>query len=138
MIAYLDSSVLLRHVMGQPDSLRELRLVRTSMSSRILEVECVRTLDRLRIERAFPERRLATLRQKVYELLTAMEIIEVTRGVLTRAAQPTPTSLGTLDAIHLSSALAWRERSGRNAIFATHDESLAIAAEAQGFRVLGV
>jgi predicted nucleic acid-binding protein len=138
MTAYLDSSVLLRHVLGQPDSLRELRLVRTSMSSRILEVECVRTLDRLRIERAFPERRLATLRQKLCELLTAMEIIEVTRGVLTRAAQPTPTSLGTLDAIHLCSALAWRERSGRTAVFATHDEALAIAAEAQGFRVLGV
>jgi predicted nucleic acid-binding protein len=137
MIVYLDSSVILRRVLGQPDQLREFRIIRTSVASRILEVECLRTIDRLRIEGAVSDVRLSLLREKVYESLAAMELVEVTRTVLARAAQPTPTALGSLDAIHLSSAIAWRERESKNLAFATHDQALALAARAQGFRVLG-
>jgi hypothetical protein len=67
-----------------------------------------------------------------------MEIVEVNRTVLTRAAQPSPTSLGTLDAIHLASALLWRDRTGRSLVFATHDDALALGARAEGLRTLGV
>jgi predicted nucleic acid-binding protein len=137
MTAYLDSSVVLRHVLGQKDALRELRLVRRAVASRLLEVECLRTLDRLRVEGSISETRLASLREKAYEALTTVDFVELTRTLLRRAAQPTPTSLGTLDAIHLASALAWRERTGENAVFATHDQSLAVAARATGLRVIG-
>jgi predicted nucleic acid-binding protein len=137
MTAYVDSSILLRRILGQANALSELPLIRRSVSSRLVEVECLRTLDRLRIEGRFPEAHLAKLRGKVYDSLGLMEIIEVSRSVLARAALPTATSLGTLDAIHLSSALAWRDRSGTNPVFATHDQALALAAGASGFRVLG-
>ena len=137
MTAYVDSSVLLRRVLGQSDVLREFRLIRTSVASRILEVECLRTIDRLRVEGAISDIRLSLLREKIYENLATVELVEVTRTVLARAAHPTPTALGTLDAIHLASAIAWREREGKNLVFATHDQSLALAARAQGFRVVG-
>jgi predicted nucleic acid-binding protein len=138
VIAYLDSSILLRQVLGQPGALREWRLLLTGVSSRIAEVEGLRTLDRLRLEAALPDRRLAGLREGLYRALSLIEIVEVTRGVLARAAQPSPVSLGTLDAIHLSSALLWRERTGKNLAFATHDEALALGARANGFKVIGV
>ena len=137
MTVYLDSSVVLRRLLGQPGALREWRLVRTGVSSRLTEVECLRTLDRLRLEAALDERKLTAVREALYSVLATIEIVEITRTVLTRAAQPSPTSLGTLDAIHLSSALIWRERTGRSLAVATHDQALATGARAHGLRAIG-
>lgn len=47
-------------------------------------------------------------------------------------------SLGTLDAIHLATALLWRERESADILMATHDGALAVAARASGLRVVGV
>ena len=138
MIVYLDSSILLRRLLGQRGTLREWRLVRTGVSSRITEVEGLRTLDGLRLQARLPDRQVAALREGLYRMLASLEIVEVTRAVLTRAAQPSPTMLGTLDALHLSSALLWRERTGKNLALATHDEALALSARAHGLRALGV
>ena len=74
----------------------------------------------------------------VYRLLDTAEMIEPTRPVLSRAAQPLPTALGTLDAIHLATALLWREQGHADLVMATHDEALATAAKASGFRVVGI
>ncbi len=137
MIAYVDSSVILRKVLSQPLALKKWPLLRGGPVSRLAEVECLRTFDRLRVEGILDERRLSAARESLYRALASFEVIEVSRTVLSRAAQPTPTALGTLDAIHLASAMIWRERGGHAAVFATHDEALAIAARANGFRVLG-
>lgn len=56
--------------------------------------------------------------------------------VLVRAADPFPTPLGTLDALHLASALLVREEVP-DVMLATHDERLATAAVAMGFGVHG-
>jgi hypothetical protein len=58
--------------------------------------------------------------------------------VLSRAGEPLPTPLGTLDAIHLASALTWRERMGALPMMATHDAALGLAARAFGFEVRGI
>ena len=58
--------------------------------------------------------------------------------VLERAAQPMPTELGTLDAIHLATALLWKEMMEVNLVMATHDEALALGAEAHGLPVIGI
>jgi hypothetical protein len=81
---------------------------------------------------------VSALREALYTALGSFEIVEVSRTVLTRASHPSPTALGTLDAIHLCSALLWRERTGQTATFATHDSALAVAARSHGFRVVGV
>ncbi len=52
--------------------------------------------------------------------------------VLDRAAQPMPTELGILDAIHLATALLWKEMSRVELTMATHDAALGLAARAQG------
>ena len=56
--------------------------------------------------------------------------------VLERAAEPFPTIVGSLDAIHLTSALLVRDEFDALTL-ATHDRELAIAARAEGFRVHG-
>jgi len=67
----------------------------------------------------------------------SLELIEIDANVIDRAAQPMPTELGTLDAIHLASALLWRETVGEDLAMATHDRALALGAQAHGMRVLG-
>jgi predicted nucleic acid-binding protein len=137
VIAYLDSSVLLRVVLGQRNALKEWSRVTRGIASALAEVECLRTLDRLRLAQGFPDETIAAQRAAVYRLLESMEIVEITSSILSRAAQPLPTALGTLDAIHLASALLWKEQTGRDVSMATHDAALAVAAMASGLRVLG-
>jgi predicted nucleic acid-binding protein len=138
LIAYLDSSVLLRKVLRQPNALREWAAITRAVGSALAEVECLRTLDRLRLLERIPDAEIAKRREAVYELLAAMEIVEPTRPVLSRAAQPLPTMLGTLDAIHLATALLWRDHAGADLVMATHDGALGLAARASGLRVIGL
>ena len=137
MIAYVDASVVLRLVLGQPGRLREWPTVDTALASAIIEVECLRTLDRFRLQGVATDRDLAIRREAVFALLRTFEIVELGRPVLARAALPLPIALGTLDAIHLATAVLWREGQGDDVIMATHDTTLATAARASGFTVIG-
>jgi predicted nucleic acid-binding protein len=138
VIAYVDSSVLLRIVLGQPGSLKQWRAIERGVASALVEVECLRTLDRLRLAEGLTDAEIALRREAVFRLGEAMEIVEPTRPVLARAAQPLPTALGTLDAIHLATALLWQERTATDLTMATHDAALAAAARASGLRVVGL
>ena len=137
MRAYLDSSVILRVILGQPGRLRQWRKVELGVGSGLVEVECLRTLDRLRLTGILTDKELATRREIVYRLTEEMEIVEPTTVVLRRASQPLPTPLGTLDAIHLATAILWRELRNEELTVATHDRALATAARSTGFRVIG-
>lgn len=64
--------------------------------------------------------------------------VEPTTPVLRRASQPMAVPLGTLDAIHLATALLWRETRGLDLVVTTHDRALATAARSHGLRTLGV
>src|SRR2546422_326247 len=103
---YLDSSVLLRVIMGLPNRLKEWKTIREAVASALVEVECLRTLDRLRLREQLEHDDFARRREAVFRFLEEVEIVEPTRTVLTRAALPT-VPLGTLDAIHLATALLW-------------------------------
>lgn len=138
MIAYLDSSVVLRVVLGQPGALREWKQVTVGVGSGLVEVECLRTLDRLRLEGALTDQALADSREAVYRILERLDVVEPSGPVLKRAAQPMASPLGTLDAIHLATALIWSETQSRSLVLATHDRALAIAGRSNGLRVLGV
>ena len=138
MIAYLDSSVLLRVVLGQRGRLKEWRAVREGIVSALAEVECLRTLDRLRSRGAITYQDLSIRREAVYRLLEEIEIVEPTRPILARASLPLATPVGALDAIHLATAMLWRESFSADLVFATHDAGLGSAARASGFTVVGI
>lgn len=137
MTAYLDASVLLRIVLGQRNALEEWRAIEQGVVSALVEVECLRSLDRLRLAEQLPDDEIAARREAIFRLMEATQIVEVNRTVLERAAHPFPTSLGTLAAIHLATALLWRERTGAQLVMATHDQALGVAARASGLSVVG-
>ncbi|MBI2150343.1 MAG: hypothetical protein HYU27_07040 [Acidobacteria bacterium] len=58
--------------------------------------------------------------------------IRLSRSILQGASKTMPTIVKTLDAIHLASAVAIRERRGIELLFATHDNQQAAAARALG------
>ena len=137
MIVYVDSSVLLRLVLRQPGALKEWSSVEEGVTSALTQVECLRTLDRLRIVERIPDDALASRREAIFGILATLSVVEVAGSILDRAAQPLPTALGTLDAIHLATAQLWRERAAAELTMATHDTALATAARALGMPVVG-
>lgn len=138
MIAYIDSSVLLRVVLGQPDSLKEWTSIDHGIASALVEVECLRTLDRLGLRSSERDEQIAIRREAIFQILLSIDVVELDRRILKRASQPLPTEIGTLDAIHLATALGWQEEAGENLVMATHDQALGWAARAWGLPVIGL
>ena len=138
MIAYVDSSVLLRVALGQPNALPEWRDIERGVSSALVTTESLRTLDRVRLRVNLSDIEVARRRATILALIDSLELVEIDSSVLDRAAQPMPTELGTLDAIHLASALLWKDALGDDPVMATHDKALALAAQAHGLKVLGI
>lgn len=106
MIAYVDASVLLRVALRQPNALAEWRQINEGVSSALVMAESLRTLDRLRLRAKLPDTELASRRATILQLVASLGLVEIDAVVLDRAAQPMPTELGTLDAIHLATALS--------------------------------
>ena len=65
MNAYVDSSVILRIVLGQADALRDWQKIETGVVSAVAEVECVRMLERLRLRVGLGREQLFEDRQHV-------------------------------------------------------------------------
>lgn len=137
MIAYVDASVLLRVALRQPDALPEWRQIQQGVSSALVLTESLRTLDRLRLRAKLSDPEVASLRSTILQLISSLELVEMDTMVLDRAAQPMPTELGTLDAIHLATALLWKEMARVDLVMATHDGALALGAQAHGLAVVG-
>ena len=136
MNVYVDSSVLLRVVLNESGALREWRRIRRPLASELVRLECRRTIDRARIRDRLSDDVVAQQRAAVLEVLDGFDTVPVDRVILERAAEPFPTLIGSLDAIHLATALFARTQV-TDLRFATHDRELAIAAQAMGFKLLG-
>lgn len=137
-MVYLDTSILLRWLLDEPAPL-DPRGIEDPVTSALAEVELFRALDRLRLHRAIDPDRMIDLHKESYDLMSRLNVADISSRVLTRAAQPFPAPLRTLDAIHLSTALLLREDQGNSdLVLATHDHDLGRAARASGLQVVGV
>lgn len=133
---YVDSSVLLRVVLAEPGRVRIWSKIENPVSSELIRLECLRTIDRARIRLGLPDEDVSRHRAEVLETIEAFDLIELDSSVLQRASEPFPTTLGSLDAIHLASALMAKPEFDDLAL-ATHDAVLATAGRSMGFQVHG-
>ncbi len=138
MRIYVDSSVLLRTALRQPGALTEWRRIGPAVASALVQVECHRTLDRFRLVDGLDDAETAARKELIQRFLAEIDLVAITDSILARASEPLPSVLGTLDAIHLSTALLWREQRGEELTFATHDAALGTAVRAYGMKVIGV
>ena len=138
MIAYLDTSALLRIVLREAGALDDLRAYDGLVSSELIALESARTIDRLRTQGALTMDEAAERTGMVNEWLEGVDLVLLRPPVLSRASEPMPMPLGTLDAIHLATALIWRDRLGPLPQMVTHDPALGAAARGFGFDVRGI
>lgn len=138
MTVYLDTSVILSRFLGQANALSAWGEWRRAYTSEITRVEFLRTVDRLRLGGQVDDDERVALHQHFRVLWEATHRIALSPAVLDRASEPFPTVVGTLDALHLSSALAVQGAPERDITFLTHDEQLARAVAAIGLSVVGV
>ena len=138
MIAYIDTSALLRVVLREPGALDDLRSYDGLVSSELIAVESARTIDRLRLQGSLTTDEAAIRVRAISDWLEAIDLVLLRPSVLSRASEPMAMPLGTLDAVHLATALIWRDRMGALPTMATHDAALGLAARTFGFDVRGI
>lgn len=136
MTRYVDSSVVLRILFDEPERL-SVWADDQPVSSELLRVECLRVVDRARMSQGLDDETASRLRADAIDLVARIALVPLSSRLLERAAEPFPTQLRTLDAIHLATALVLRDDEP-DLSFATHDRELGAAARAVGFEVLGL
>jgi predicted nucleic acid-binding protein len=137
MKVYLDTSVVLRVVFRQAGALATWGQWTTAYSSCLWLTEALRAVDRARLNGNVNDTQVSQLRTDIDLIRDHVHLIPLSDHILSRAGEALPTVVGTLDAIHLATALHVREAVGLDA-FLTHDTQLAIAATATGLPVQGV
>lgn len=128
---YLDSAAAVKLVHAEADSAAlqdflDERLDIEWVSSSLVEVETYRALVRA----TEPDELPAVINQ-FQALLDLIVRIEMDSGIRILAQTVTPSSVRSLDAIHLATALRLRDR-GRLTTFVTYDKRLAEAASTAG------
>ena len=139
MNVYLDTSVLLRWLLNDSARYKNFFQWKKSVASELIWIESNRALNRLRLENRISDLEFSQLHQTLSKFYKSLYVIEINAEIKKRAASPFPTIIGTLDAIHLSSALLWQEENPNESLtLLTHDSQLATAAQAYGLRTDGV
>ena len=127
MIVYLDASVAVTAITEEPGSAETRRLLdgladdaHLLLSGRLLETEMRRTANRLGISMS-----------AVDSTLDALAVVEHEKSDFRRAGTFQMRNLGSLDALHLATALRVQAD-----VMLTRDRSLAAACEAEGLALL--
>jgi predicted nucleic acid-binding protein len=136
MIVYLDPSVVLRVLLKEPNPIDIWGRWDRAFSSALWRVEALRTVDRLRLLDEISDHEVADLVRDVQSIHETLAIYPLDERVMRRASETFPTVVGTLDAIHLASAIFIRESQSIDLVL-THDSQLGTAARSLGFRVSG-
>ena len=124
---YLDTSVVLAHLLAEDRSPPEGLWASPLVSSRLLEYEIWTRLN----ARKFADSHGGLARA----LLTRVAILELSPPVLARALEPFPIPVRTLDALHLASIM-FLTALGQRVELATYDKRLAEAARALGIPLM--
>lgn len=129
-VIYLDSSIVLGHLLREKEVEEWAELEGERWTSELTEIECRRTLDRIRLHERMPDTEIADRLMELEILLKSLRIIRLNTTILKRAKAPYPTVVRSLDAIHLASAELVKTR-----LFLTRDKQQAVAAKAIGLEV---
>ena len=131
MVAYLDSSVVLRHILRGESSIRRALAFPRVVSSELLEIECRRVLHRYRMSGDLTDEGVATASDRLETVLSGIDLFEMTAAVKKRAMEPFPVVIGTLDALHIATALLLSQTAGTASVF-SHDAQMNVCARTVG------
>ena len=106
MNVYLDTSVVLRILCSEPDPIQIWGKWDRAFSSNFWRVEAFRAVDRLRLSGMLTDNDVADLVNNIQMVNESVWVHPLAEPILKRAGESFPTILGTLEALHLSTALS--------------------------------
>ena len=112
---YLDTSVALAHLLAEDRAPPERLWAEPLICSRLIEYEIWTRIHARRLTRSHAD--------EVRALLSRLALIELAPPVLTRALEPFPKPVRTLDALHLAS-MDFLRNQGQSVTLASYDERL--------------
>ena len=128
---YIDSSIALALLLREisygviTDEYEDL------LASELLELECRRTLDRIRIQEGLPDAQIAELLSDLDLILSSIRIVQLSAPIIKRAKGSFPTVIRSLDALHLATA-----ELSNVSVFLSRDKQQATAAKAMGLKTV--
>ena len=126
---YLDTSVALAHILTGDRSPPEKLWQEALISSRLIEYEIWTRIHARKLGRSHGD--------EVRALLGRIALVELALPVLTRALEPFPKPVRTLDAIHLAS-MDFLLKQGQTITLASYDDRLVNAARAMRIAIYRV
>jgi predicted nucleic acid-binding protein len=138
-VKYVDASAVLRILFVEPGPAVPLADGDRVVSSRLLEVEAFRAVDRERLIGNLDDSQTATKRKELTDLIAKLDLVAIDEPVIERAKSSFAVNVRALDAIHVATAeVLVFEALDDGLEFWTHDERQAIAAASRGLSVRGV
>jgi predicted nucleic acid-binding protein len=135
---YVDASAVLRVVFAEPGPVVPLTAGDRIVSSRLVEVESFRAIDRERLLGTLDDRETAIKRRELTDVLAMLDLMPIDGAVIDRAKGSFAVNVRALDAIHVASAETLAaEAPGDPLEFWTHDDRQATAALSRGLTVRG-
>lgn len=134
----VDASAVLRLLFDEPGPAVPLVAGDRIVSSRLVEIESFRAVDRERLLGTLDDHETAVKRKELADLLAMLDLMPIDDLVVERARSPFAVNVRALDAIHVASAeLLAAEAEGDPLEFWTHDGRQATAALSRGLTVRG-
>ena len=136
MIAFVDTSVVLRFVLEGDISLHQAFAATVTACSELLWIESMRVAQRLRLDGALSDQGLAEAVSRIAACYASFRVYLLDDEIKQAAAGPFPTVIGTLDALHLACARrAAGQYPGETLLIFSYDRQMNLCARALGFSV---
>ena len=134
MIAFVDTSVVLRFVLEGDISLHHAFAATITACSELVWIESMRVAQRLRLDGRLDDKNLAEAVSRIAACYSSFRVYLLDEEIKQTAAGPFPTVIGTLDALHLACARrAARHYPGETLLVFSYDRQMNLCARAFGF-----
>ena len=131
MVAYADSSVILRHVLLGEISIEHALEFPRVVTSELAEIECKRVIHRYSLQGNLSDETLVEATERLDRVLSGIDLLELGRSVKERAMQSFPVAIKTLDAFHVATAVLLHREEDAVVLF-SHDTQMNRCARAMG------
>jgi predicted nucleic acid-binding protein len=134
LIAFVDTSVVVRFVLEGDISLHQAFAATVTACSELLWIESMRVAQRLRLDGMLNDQDLAEAVSRITTCYAGLRVYLLDEEIKQAAAGPFPTVIGTLDAIHLACARrAARQYPDEILVVFSFDKQMNMCARALGY-----
>jgi predicted nucleic acid-binding protein len=133
MTVYLDSSYVIRRLLGVGKNAELWGKWDKAYASVLLRTECCRAANQMRLDGKIDDSDRARLGAWIETVCASVNQVPVTDAIVRRAAEAYPVAVGTLQAIHLATMQELESVRGVKCDLLSDDDGLVQAAKSLGF-----